>query len=89
MPPAAGSALLIGALSVTGSLLAGAVIAWQLGILDFNPSREPRGSRGSGSSGGALSPAGSPGASPDQVMQTCPRVPASELPRLQYQPAAF
>ena len=58
VPPAAGSPLLIGALSVTASLLVGAVIAWHLGILDFNPRREPRSSRGSSGSGGACPPAG-------------------------------
>ena len=58
VPPAAGSPLLVGALSVTGSLLVGAVIAWHLGILDFNPSREPRSSRGSSGSGGARPPTG-------------------------------
>ena len=71
VPAAAGSALLIGALSVTGSLLVGAVIAWHLGILDFNPSREPRSSRGSSGSGGALPPAGHYRALQSDSHQSC------------------
>ena len=87
VPAAAGSALLIGALSVTGWLV-GAVIAWHLGILDFNPSREPRSSRGSSGSGGALPPAWTLQGPADHVMQKDPRMPALELPRLQSLPAA-
>ena len=88
VPPAAGSALLIGALSVTGSLLVGAVIAWHLGVLDFNPSREPRSSRGSSGSGGTPSFRRTLQGPSHHVMQRWPGMPALELPRLQCLPAA-
>lgn len=43
--------LLIGALSITFSLLAAVGVAWYIGMLDFNFSREPRPTASSGSAG--------------------------------------
>ena len=41
---------MVGALSIAFSLLAAAGIAWYIGMLDFNLSREPRRSKSGGSS---------------------------------------
>ena len=47
---------LIGALSITVSLLAAAGVAWYIGMLDFNLSRAPRQTNSSGSAGVRPSP---------------------------------
>lgn len=46
----AGSPLMIGGLCIAFSLLAAAGIAWYIGMLDFNFSREPRRTKSGGSS---------------------------------------
>ena len=46
--------LLLGAVSIAFSLLAAAGVAWYVGILDFNLSREPRPTNSSGSEGAGL-----------------------------------